>query len=131
MSSQDHLIIKRLVQSVLAKSLALHNEKAAQAADEVVDALQRECGGDRLYVPVPKDGSIAERDDRIRGRYRELCETHSSRVALEMLARREALGMRQLYRICSTADGQAAGSASDRVGSPPPAKALSGERSDS
>ncbi|AXQ27593.1 hypothetical protein D0B54_02405 [Solimonas sp. K1W22B-7] len=99
MSNADHLIIKRVVRSVLARSLALHQEAVDKTADEVIDALRFECGGDRLYVPRGK--AHCERDLRIRSSYLALCQKHAPGFAMETLARREELSIRQLRRICA------------------------------
>lgn len=96
----DHEIIKRVVRSVLEKSLPMPFEQIERTACEVQAALERECGGDRLYVRVPRARTHVERDARIRSQYQELRSQHSSRLAFEIIARREALGIRQLQRIC-------------------------------
>lgn len=99
MSNPDHLVIKRAVRSVLARSLSLQQDTADRTADEVMSALRFECGGDRLYVPRGK--AHADRDSKIRDAYRDLCGRTTQRIALETLARREELSIRQLRRICA------------------------------
>lgn len=99
MSETDHDVIKRVVRSVLAKTLALRDEQTAQIANAVHTELTHECGGDRLYVPVP--ARLADRDERIRASFRVLSAAHSARLAYEMLSRREALSVKQLRRICA------------------------------
>ncbi len=104
MSDEDHLIIKRVVRSVLAKTLQLSYEQIEQTAAAVLDTLEHECGGDRLYVRVPRSRPQSDRDARIRMAFEKLTSEHSQRMAFEILARREALSVRQLRRICSDAN---------------------------
>jgi len=100
MSDVDHLILRRVVRNVLAKTLALTQEKAAEVAMQVDSELRKECGGDRLYVPTADDAALLSRNDRIRRDYEALLKQHGSWVALGILERREALSVRQLQRIC-------------------------------
>lgn len=101
MSDQDHLVIRRVVRRVLEKTLSLNLEQARRIAHAVESELRLECGGDRLYVPVPDDADLQSRNRRIREEFQTLSRLHGAKIAFGILERREAIGERQLRRICA------------------------------